>query len=1422
MKSENSNETIYDRLGKLIGEESCENLLQALKAEASNVEIYKRDDFEKALLKLAQETVTIEKRTVLYEAMVSLQTIWNQFQPKQNFQEKFNTAFELGNHEEAVQCYKDLVKQGIDYTGTGQKEEGKIVSIYREKCQLLLHYSKNKLSFLDQNLDKSSGIDVEDSIKILDIIAPLSSKITPPIDTYSKNAPAKVAWILLEKNNDSKKVVTMKLEKKAAHSRRLNFLFEHQAYLLSESNYHFNRLAFFKDHLLLISDQSIQFYRENEGWKEWYSTPDRITSFASTSTGFWVGHTNGDVFILKDLDYVGVRDAFKGFSNPIEEIHSTASFILVSSKNQLNIVDHAGNPTLPAIDTESEIIESAILDNEYVILHLANGMLLAKELKQGNTCWQLNLGEIYDQIIILNECVYCWRQNGKVMQFNIPEFGTMKMKLESKGIYVSDNTTEAAADAPVKYITDFIGRRSILDRIKENLKSHHLLYGEPKTGKTSILNVLRDELSEQAKCCYINMEQLVAGAKNYTEIEQRFLASCLSQHCLKLDDDSLKEGYPALRALVNTIRGKRKYYALCLDNFYIPFHLPLCDLNKFKSLIGSMWVHENVCLVISCSIKKKKEIFDYFDREFREYLAKRKLNEEQVPLFSEQEVKNAIRRFITLDQGLIDEIYGFTGRFPHLVHLFGKYNEGQQSIKGQAEKISQKYNEKIFGYFKELSVDAFLLLATCLNQKLLDEKISYSGFYEKIPFLRISLPIEPLKRALDEISNYSDGINVLKDDSSFVISLGGQAKIFQKSSQYISWIPHFRAFYDFSSSPGQEKAHKAAKAFTEITQSELKSDGYLEGFPNIFKDKYYVNRLTDQSRNQLGMLLTTYIVFTLKKWGHGVKGEDFNDLYTSIQEYNRKAKDRNLGVTTQKFYILLFDLHGTYADDVRKDIKGLERISILDADMLKNVILDENPKGKASEYIFSQLSIQERSPYTTSGAVPDELFFGRELEIALIRGIPENIGIFGTRTIGKTSLLQKFIRDIKSQSNWKVIFIDCSKIEDEVLLLKNIAEKLVISFEEISDLGKLRRYISGVAEKEKIQFLFLLDEVDRLVENDFLQKEKILKTFHRICTETLSNGEPATRFILCGFHKMFEQMMDPESRLYNFMVFLPLKPLDEKSALQLVTKPMKGIHVKWSNEEEDAKYLVENCSGHPLLLQTACQSLLSILDDKNEYKDRIEREDVDKALYSDQFQKICMRLYHTPPKPIEPLEKVEMVVERKRSFFNINREQPVDAKTAPPEREDFLSDIHRITILAAIRLRFEEAKEQFSLADIQKELNRYEIDISPNVMRNVLDRLCLSGNFRVRNESVIIAQKDSSVKAEIEKKLEDEKKKSYTIGNPEVYKGDDNSRPGFLYEFGVKIFPDLLVANFGGIDKCKEELQNLVEKGDMKEWLRRY
>ncbi len=1400
-----------------------EALLVELQEKARNVEVNKRKEFENDLLKLAQEKTDANMRNAVYEVLVSLQSIWNQFLPEESLQQKFRDAFDAGNYLDAEGYYVKLTKQGLDYIGKFQKGEGRIIPIFGEDTYALLQYNKKEIVFYTSQFEPLEKIPIPESLFIVDVIAPFAHQSQESMEFDKLTDASRQIWILLEDKEGKKSIVSTNMEVIKSLKEEPLYI-ENRALYLDERFKNVQHLSYFQNHLLLISKETIYYQSENGAWEKWYGTDNEITACELSVEGFWVGHKNGDVIILKNLQYVGVRAIFKGFSYPINMIRGTGRFMMICWKQCLQITDFKGNPVLKPFETQCEIRQSFILNDSFLLMLLANGMLIGRELNQGNICWQINLGDIFEMLFAFKEYVYLGKRDREIRGFEIPPFHAMAKELESKHIYVEKLFIDMEPNSPVKYISDFIGRKEILKEIKEKFDAHFLLFGVPRVGKTSLLNVLRDSLSENAKCCVVDMSQLLKDSDSCDTFQLKFIEECLRQHFMKLSEFPKKGGYyhQAMRSMIAKIIWDRSFCVFSMDNFFIPTHFDPGNIEIFKTFLCSLMLYPDVRIIMTCSSKAKVVIEEYI--KGLDIITRRRFITREIPFFSEVEVRNALREKVSLQQSIVDKVYTYTGRFPHLIHFYDRWDAGRQSIEKQSILIAQNNNEKIFEYFRDLSRDARLLIATCLSEKLISEKISYTMFYEKFPFLRNSLPKDQLDKTIEEIDNYGSGLCAKNEAEAFKISLNDNALLFIEAAKHISWIKDFKTLYEFTSIADQGRALKVAHTFTRITLSALDSNEYLEQRTKKYKDKFYINKLTDQGMQALRMPLTTFIVIPFQPWRRELYMDVFQDLHIEFQEFSRKASESIHESASQMFYILLFQFHGVPNEKVKKDLEGFDRISIIDARMMKNIILAENPQDKASEYIFGQLNIKERSPYTTAGAVPDNLFFGRQMEIALIRGLPENIGIFGTRTIGKTSLLTKLHKAFRLQKQWKVYSMDCSRIESEESLLENLAEKMEIKAELISDLDKFRRYVTKDAEAGEHRFLFLLDEVDRLVQYDIRNDGKIFDTFNRLCNETMRNNESAARFILFGFQQMFEQMKNPLSRLYNFMVFMPLKPLDMEGAMSLVTRPMENIRVRWL-DKKDAEYLVDSCSNHPRLLQAACHALLTILDSKVERRDIIEHSDVDNALTSSEFRELCMRFYHDhkEEKGESGDSEKKKKVERKNTFFSLKRgkdNRDVQSEAATQKRKGFLSDFHRITILAAIRLLFEEHKESFTLTSMHEELKSYNIDVTPNMMRNILDQLCLSGIFRLRDESTILTKEGTEAGKDARKISSGTL--PLTVGHPEVYKENETTFPKFSFEFGVKIFPRLLVAHFDGLKQCEEERDKLIKQGDWQEWLRKY
>jgi hypothetical protein len=1420
MNRNNEKNSIYNRLKKIIelSGENEDQLLASLKEQAWIIDFQARDDFEKTLLDLARDTTAKSTRNILYETLVSLEAVWNENIPKKELTSKFWMAYNNKEYDEAGQLYSQLMEQGLDYIDTFELGEGKFLPIETGVIQEILHYNQHELRFLNLELKLTETINFTEEKEIIDVLPPLKRPAGDRNDVDDK------LWILLEENKYKRSIVSVDPAGKKVEINSITVPGE------LRDAYHLSR---FHGYLLLAAEGQIFLYdNRNMTWEEWFKEEEKagagerkklkkITCTGLAKDNYWVGLEDGNVRIIRNLER-GIRLKFEPLSNRINSIESSEKFVVVTGLDKVVLTDSAGDRQVDQV-IEGRAIKSVILNGEYIVTLTSNGMLTGRDIPGGNIAWKINLNGHYDTLFVRGPGVYCVQNTGKIVVLPVPDQNTMYLALESKNIQVLHKPDIRDPEAPVRYLSEFIGRQTILGCIKENPDSHFLITGEAKVGKTSLLNILPELLAGNSVCCYINMERLLMESDSYEQFEKNFIVKCLAQHALRLEDLGFKSGFQCFKAALEIIRGSKRFCVFCLDNFFLPPDKNPGWNEKFGTFLKDMYRLLNSRIILTC----RKEEFEDINKKFEEIGQKRdvsrKMDKHILDLFAEKELKYALRNMLHCRQQEVEEIYPWIGNFPYLFQLF-KYRT--KSTQDHAKEVADNYSKTIFGHFRALSTEANFLIALLFHEELISKNILFDPLFSKYPLLGDIMPKTGLIKIVKEIEQTCTYFKaeIKQDESDFKLHMPTPPKLFQAAADKIPGLSVFIAMNKFRTNPTQKYAREFIYAYRnalkikgdpqEILPKLLPQDKDPDF--NTLKEKYkndfYIWLITEEGRKTLGMPLTTFIVIHLKPWIQEESIQKFTDLYHLIQAYLKTA---NIPITgenvSSKCYILLFEFHGTSIETIREEIKGLERISIMSTHTLNEILLGEDIVSGSSEAIFKQLSISERSPYTTTGAVKD-LFIGRELEIALIRGLPENIGIFGTRTIGKTSLLLKLYLEIHGLGKWKVYALDCAGIENERYLLEQLALKMEVNIADISTLEKFKNYITGKAEEDNTQYLFLLDEVDGLVAYDINNEERIFKTFNKLCSEPLKKGGAAARFVLFGFQQMYEQMNNPRSRLYNFMVFFPLKALDENSALKLVTQPMKNIYVKWENEQ-DANYLVKKCSSYPLLLQSACHTLLTILDEKKANRDVIEKADIHQVFARQKFIELCMRFY-------EPLIKKS---QKSRGFFDKHK------KSIAWDEEPFFEDIHKIAILALVMRQYEKNRDIFNLTEIQDELKQIGIDLSPGLVQHIIKRLCLNGTLRLIEEPTIISRKGNRTLGEITEKIkpgEEEKSREnipgeYHVDNPDFYSGKDTNHMIFLYQFGINIFPEILIAHFHGIENCKKELKALVGKESWKKWKKR-
>jgi hypothetical protein len=82
------------------------------------------------------------------------------------------------------------------------------------------------------------------------------------------------------------------------------------------------------------------------------------------------------------------------------------------------------------------------------------------------------------------------------------------------------------------------------------------------------------------------------------------------------------------------------------------------------------------------------------------------------------------------------------------------------------------------------------------------------------------------------------------------------------------------------------------------------------------------------------------------------------------------------------------------------------------------------------------------------------------------------------------------------------------------------------------------------------------------------------------------------RFVFSGSRTVFFSLRDPRSPFFNFCESIILRPLDDKSVAEIVTRPMRQLGIEIQDEERFIESFIELTSSHPNLAQWMCDRLV--------------------------------------------------------------------------------------------------------------------------------------------------------------------------------------------------------------------------------------
>jgi Cdc6-like AAA superfamily ATPase len=396
---------------------------------------------------------------------------------------------------------------------------------------------------------------------------------------------------------------------------------------------------------------------------------------------------------------------------------------------------------------------------------------------------------------------------------------------------------------------------------------------------------------------------------------------------------------------------------------------------------------------------------------------------------------------------------------------------------------------------------------------------------------------------------------------------------------------------------------------------------YIEDFFSVFSRMLNLN-IHVESESYL-----TYFLIDISDLSIGL----LEKAYCFIQdrpEIRQKDIDNienfsiGLASEAQKKIPILFYFHKTkpVANLLNKPYLNIIGIESND---IKKITLANTPLEAFKNTLLSKLSLTKVSPYRTTG--PERrIFYGRNAVIHQISAASNtSYAVVGARKIGKSSLLHK-LKD-NPPPNTIYIFMDLEvefhNVTDYKTFMRSLELELGRQFKKKIKLGGIfsKKKLSRLPEiirnlsEDNNTIIFILDEIDSLLELDHRNDYKLMHIFRKMSQENLC------QFIFTGFKKLYHQKRDHESPSYNFYEEIRLEPLEEEAAKDLITEPMKSIGIRY-NDPDDRKLILEYTACHPALLQFFCKQLVKKVEKHKKGVQRtIYREDIEE-LFDDTYE----------------------------------------------------------------------------------------------------------------------------------------------------------------------------------------------------------
>lgn len=227
-----------------------------------------------------------------------------------------------------------------------------------------------------------------------------------------------------------------------------------------------------------------------------------------------------------------------------------------------------------------------------------------------------------------------------------------------------------------------------------------------------------------------------------------------------------------------------------------------------------------------------------------------------------------------------------------------------------------------------------------------------------------------------------------------------------------------------------------------------------------------------------------------------------------------------------------------------------------------------------------------------SGAVPEEMFIGRMMEMRDLRSEQGPSLVYGGRQLGKTALLNRVSKTLSNPARREYSF--CVDVKDSGMpaLLKAVSGKLIrlgLIQQASSSLEELCDTLQGIYEAGEIRSLrVFVDEVDCLFDEFQKDNYETLRPFITL----RDNTKHKVKFVFAGTHNVAATDIAEKgnNNLLHMGKPLCIKPLSNNDAMDLIQIPMSYLGFEIGMPQ--IELILSNTNNYPGLIHMFCHALI--------------------------------------------------------------------------------------------------------------------------------------------------------------------------------------------------------------------------------------